>query len=468
MSKAFLIFPHQLFEKNPVLEKEAPIFLIEHPRFFSDFSFHKQKLVLHRASMKAYKAALKRKNYSVRYISYKNNKSLWNLLKKDNIESLHCIDPTDHKLSKIIEATCKKNKIKIVWHESPMFLTPIDWIEKKYGKNKKFRMHSFYVAQRKRLKILVKNGKPIGGTWSFDQENRHPLPENMKIPTLSKSPRDTYTIEAKKYVQKNWQKNPGSLEYFIYPVTHTSAKNWLDRFLKKRLKDFGTYQDAITQDEPFLFHSLLSPLLNIGLLTPEYVIEKTLSYTKKHTIPLNSLEGFIRQIIGWREYVRMVYYLIGKKESKSNFFGLRKKIPKSFWSGTTKIAPIDKTIQKIIKYAYAHHIERLMVLGNFMLLSHFAPKEVYAWFMELSIDSYDWVMVPNVFGMSQYADGGMITTKPYISSSAYILKMSDYQKGAWCEIWDNIFWQFIKKHLNLLKKIPRMGLILNAYKKRKK
>lgn len=230
------------------------------------------------------------------------------------------------------------------------------------------------------------------------------------------------------------------------PVSHKESKKWLDLFLNKKIIYFGDYQDAIVKDESFLFHSLLSPMINTGLLTPEYVISRTLEFIDSNNIPLNSVEGFIRQIIGWREFIRGIYLLDGVKQRNSNFWNNKRKMPKSFYNGTTGIEPIDNTIKKLLATGYNHHIERLMILGNFMLLCEIHPTEVYNWFMEMYIDAYDWVMVPNVYGMSQFADGGLMSTKPYISSSNYVKKMSDYKNGDWTTIWDALFWNFVNKH----------------------
>jgi deoxyribodipyrimidine photolyase-related protein len=210
---------------------------------------------------------------------------------------------------------------------------------------------------------------------------------------------------------------------------------------------------------------MLSPLLNVGLLTPSQVIEQVIKAKK---IPLNSLEGFIRQVIGWREFIRAVYHLRGVDQRTRNFWKHKRQLPHSFYTGTTGILPIDQTIKKILDHAYCHHIERLMILGNFMLLCEFDPDSIYRWFMEMFIDAYDWVMVPNVYGMSQFADGGMMTTKPYISSSNYIKKMSDYPSGKWCEIWDALFWRFLDKHKLFFKKQPRLNMVASQLKNKSK
>jgi deoxyribodipyrimidine photolyase-related protein len=206
--------------------------------------------------------------------------------------------------------------------------------------------------------------------------------------------------------------------------------------------------------------------LNIGLITPKQILNSTLEYSKEFNVPLNSLEGFVRQIIGWREFIRAVYHLKGSKQRTTNFWNFSKKIPNTFYNGSTGIIPVDNIIKNINKNGYAHHIERLMVLGNIMCLMRFDPNEVYKWFMEMFIDSYDWVMVPNVYGMSQFADGGIMSTKPYISGSNYILKMSNYKKEAWCELWDALYWRFIDDHRDFFNKNYRMKMMVTLYDKK--
>ena len=243
------------------------------------------------------------------------------------------------------------------------------------------------------------------------------------------------------------------------------TENWLDEFLQQRFEKFGIYEDAIVFKENVLHHSVLSPMLNIGLINPQQIIDKAIVYSKKNNIPLNSLEGFIRQIMGWREFIRIVYEREGTKQRTTNYWKFTRKIPASFWNGTTGIAPIDITIKKVLETGYCHHIERLMVLGNFMLLCEFDPEEVYKWFMEMFIDAYDWVMVPNVYGMTQFADGGLMTTKPYISGSNYLMKMSDYEKGEWQPIWDGLFWRFMHEHRNFFLSNPRIGMLVHTFDK---
>jgi deoxyribodipyrimidine photolyase-related protein len=272
--------------------------------------------------------------------------------------------------------------------------------------------------------------------------------------------------EAISYTEKNFASNYGKLnKHFVYPTTFEESKKWLRAFLQTRFAEFGVYEDAIVSAHHVLHHSVLTPMLNVGLITPQYIIDETLEWAALNEIPINSVEGFIRQIIGWREFIRAVYELKGTEERTKNYWGFKRKMPQAFWEGTTGIAPIDTTIKKILATGYCHHIERLMVIGNFMLLCEFDPDDVYRWFMELFIDSYDWVMVPNVYGMSQFADGGLMSTKPYISGSNYLMKMSDFTKGPWQDTWDGLFWRFMHTHRDFFLQNPRLGMLVKTFDK---
>jgi deoxyribodipyrimidine photolyase-related protein len=205
--------------------------------------------------------------------------------------------------------------------------------------------------------------------------------------------------------------------------------------------------------------------LNNGLLLPKDVLEAVLQEYQQRDLPLNDIEGFVRQLLGWREFIRGLYLSVGRKQRTQNYWGYTRKIPQSFYDGSTGIVPVDVVIKKVLKNGYCHHIERLMVLSNFMLLCDFDPDEVYRWFMELFLDAYDWVMVPNVYGMGQFADGGMMSTKPYISGSNYLIKMGDFEKGEWTEVWDALYWRFIDRHRDFFLKNPRMGVMVKSFDK---
>ncbi len=463
MKPATIIFPHQLFKHHPALSKGREIFLVEEQLFFSgapsSLQFHKKKLMLHRASMQAYQRRLQSQGYHVHYVDFR--KDLFQALRQKKIVEIWYSDPTDKTLESRFERDAKKWNMKVHRLPTPSFLTPEDWLFDFFKGTKHFSMTQFYMAQRRRLKVLVEGDQPIGGKWSFDPENRKKIPKTLNVPKQPPIKLNPITEEAREYVETYFPKNPGSGDEFFYPVTHEASERWLKTFLKEKLKFFGDYQDGIVRDQPFLFHSVLTPMLNIGLLTPDQVVKETLVHAEENSIPLNSLEGFIRQIIGWREFMRAVYLLKGEEERTINFFQHRRKLPKSFYTGSTGLDPVDTVIHRLIQYAYAHHIERLMILGNIMLLCEIDPDEVYRWFMELFIDAYDWVMVPNVYGMSQHADGGLMMTKPYISSSNYIRKMGDFPEGEWCKIWDGLYWRFIYHHRDFFKKNPRMKVMIN-------
>lgn len=472
MSVINLVFPHQLFADSPLLEQDHPFYLVEAFLFFKQYPFHQQKLAFHRASMKCYERYLQDKKREVHYVEAMEKRAdvrqLIKQLGQQGITEIHCIDPTDDWLNKRIRRYSAAQDIKVTFYDSPLFLNTTAELESFFKPTKKkFFQTSFYTAQRKQRKILVDDeDKPIGGKWSFDAENRKKYPKKKTPPPMAGIAPNDYHQEAKAYVQKNFASNPGKLDHYpIYPTDFEETQKWLELFLEQRFHDFGTYEDAIVAEHSFLNHSVLTPMLNVGLLLPQQILDRALSFAENNNIPINSTEGFIRQIIGWREFIRGVYLCKGVEERTKNFWGFKRKIPKSWYDGTTGIYPIDVTIKKILQTGYCHHIERLMVLGNFMVLCEFDPDEVYRWFMELFIDAYDWVMVPNVYGMSQFADGGLMSTKPYISGSNYLKKMSNYPKGDWQETWDALFWRFMHVHRDFFLKNPRLGMLVRSFDK---
>ncbi|MFK7766462.1 MAG: cryptochrome/photolyase family protein [Mariniblastus sp.] len=475
-----LIFPNQLFANHPGLKlRPSRVILIEDSLFFGDehypMKFHKQKLWLHRATMKRYEAFLKEKDFRTMYFDFEPESpnalesQLAEIIRglKSSPRKLITINPTDFLLEKRLKRFCNRLETEIDFLPNPGFLNqPHENQEYRTGKKRWF-MADFYKRQRKELDILMDGEKPVGGKWSFDDDNRKKVPKKLldSVPTNLQLKRDSFDESAVKHVAKHFPENLGSLEETFYPTSHSDAKKWLKHFLQKRFELFGVYEDAIVEGESWLWHSMLTPALNIGLITPQEVIKEAIKFADKNDIPLNSLEGFIRQVIGWREFMRATYEDLGVTMRTTNHWGHHRKIPASFYDGTTGIAPLDDTISRVLKTGYCHHIERLMVLGGFMFLCEFDPKEIYKWFMELFIDSYDWVMVPNVYAMSQHADGGLITTKPYFSGSSYIRKMSHHKKGEWCEVWDGLYWRWIWNHHEELGKNPRWAMMCSMAKK---
>ena len=466
MKNILLLFPNQLFDIKYINRiNPDKIIIWESNLHFTHFNFHKSKLLLHRASMKYYESYLLENSFEVEYLEFKPFPKLYDVLINYKNYKIHCFYPADYLLERRLNRYKNELNIIIDFHENPNFITDFDTLNHLLGK-KRYFMANFYMEQRKRLNILVdKDGKPEGGKWSFDTENRKKLPNNINIYKSAIRYDNEYISEAKNYINENFSDNYGEFDEFNYPVTHQEARKQLKEFINYKLFYFGDYEDAISTKYDKIYHSLLTPALNIGLLNPDEIIRDVLEHHESNPIPMNSLEGFIRQIIGWREFILGIYIREGVKERTSNYWNFEKKIPDSFYNATTGIGPVDFVIKKLLKTGYSHHIERLMILGNFMLLCEIHPDEVYKWFMEMYIDSYDWVMVANVYGMSQYADGGLITTKPYISSSNYILKMSDFQKGEWCEIWDGLYWRFIYKYYDKMKGNRRMSMMLRLLDK---
>lgn len=454
-----LLFPHQLFASNEALARDKHVFLVEDPLYFSQYAFHKQKLILHRASMRMHAAFLQRPRTQVHYLEVDQAPTMAAVVERARQlqpERIHIIDPVDDWLERRIVREVNKAGLRLIKHDTPMFLTSPSELEEFFTYRRMF-MASFYAQQRKRLDVLMQNGEPVGGKWSFDALNRKKLPRGVEPPPLWRPRTNEFVREATAYVERKFADNPGSSAAFKYPVTYRDAHRWLQEFVDVRLQRFGDYQDAISTQDSALFHSVLTPMLNIGLLTPREVLDAALG---ARSIPLNSLEGFVRQITGWREFVRAAYIHNGRRQRTRNFWNHQRPLPYAFWEAKTGIEPIDAVIGRVLEHAYAHHIERLMVLGNFMQLCGFRPDDVYRWFMELFIDAYDWVMVPNVYGMALYADGGLISTKPYVAGSNYLRKMSDFEPGAWCEIWDGLFWSFIDEHRRFFQANQRIGPIV--------
>lgn len=462
MRQAALIFPHQLFDEHPALRDVDTVVLIEEPLLFTQYRFHRKKLMLHRASMSRYAERLRQQGWPVRLIEARElpdtaATAAW--LRRHRIRRVRYVDPCDDWLSTRLGDALKNSGITAEVLEDPHFLTPRSVIDAFVQGRRRLFFTEFYIAQRRRLNILLSPaGEPLGGKWSFDPENRKRLPKNIRIPEPARAAESDAVRKSRLSVREDFPEALGGDEDFDYPIDHVGAAAWLNDFLKHRLSRFGDYEDAISREHEVLFHSRLTPMLNIGLLSPRQVVNAAMTYLGR--VPINSLEGFIRQVIGWREYMRLVYLTRGCRQRSRNFWRLSRPMPTAFYDGTTGIEPVDHVIRRVLRTGFCHHIERLMILGNFMLLCDIHPDAVYRWFMELFIDAYDWVMVPNVYGMSQFADGGEITTKPYVSGSSYVLKMSDFPRGEWCEIWDALYWRFIDKHADYLAQNARMSMMV--------
>lgn len=455
--EATIVYPHQLFEHSPAISKNRFVYIVEESLILTHNPIHRQKLALHKLSMDAYECELTDRDIKVERISikkYPTTESVFAHFKQAGVTKMHIVDTTDDYL----EDAIKKSNIERVWYESPLFILSKDKACHRFIESKRY-MASFYKQLRIDCGILLEQDKkPTGGKWSFDEDNRKKLPKDIELPEDITFFGNTDTKQAESWVDSIGAETYGSLNHWL-PYTRAGAETYLRTFLTDRFVSFGTYEDAISTRGARLFHSTLSPLINIGLLTPKQVIDEAVAFGTEHDIPLNSLEGFIRQVVGWREFMRASYEVDGKSMRTKNFWNNTNKLPDSFWDASTGIEPIDHVIKTALEHGYTHHIERLMVMGNFILLTEIDPTEVYRWFMAMYIDAYDWVMVPNVYGMSQFADGGSFATKPYISGANYIKKMSDFESGDWEQIWTALYWNFIHKHRSVFENNHRLSMM---------
>ena len=468
-----IILGNQLF---PIEEIEKvgskKIFMKEDFGLCTDHLHHKLKILFFFTAMREYRDYLQRHGFDLIYYQMEGEyfdtpylDTLNQAVIKNDVQVINYFEIEDNTFKDHFNKYILNTKKLFVEHKSPMFLNEKNKFDI-YANNKTIRMSSFYSLSRKKFKILLdKSNKPLGGKWSFDSENRNKLPKNIAIPPLKKFNKSKYHDVLSTQIKKQFNDHPGKIDNFWLPYCRKDALLLLDDFLKFRLSNFGTYEDAIKSNNNFLFHSFLSPILNVGLITPSEIISKTLTHSKKFSIPLNSVEGFIRQIIGWREFIRGIYYLKGREQQTSNFFNHNRKLSDHWYNATTGIEPLDDSIINCLNYGYTHHIPRLMIIANIMTLSRIHPKEIYKWFMEMFVDSSEWVMGPNVFGMGTFADGGFFATKPYSCSSNYILKMSDYKKGDWCGIVDGLYWKFIYDNKSFFETNPRLSIIPRSFDK---
>jgi deoxyribodipyrimidine photolyase-related protein len=480
--KALLILGDQLFSPaalsflKPGIEG-ATVFMREDSGLATHYRYHKHKLILFFTAMRDYADELSSEGYSVHYERLEEgggNKShsfltsLEHFLQAKQITQLEYFEIQDEFFESQIHSLIGKLNIVANGSDSPMFLTSRPMFKAYLDSGQKPFMKNFYQAQRQRLKILVnKVGEPDGDRWSFDEDNRLKLPKDLHPPSPPTPQSSPHLIEVSTMIDREFSDHPGRSDDFWLPTDRRGARLWLDDFLTKRLTNFGPYEDALPTHSPFVFHSILTPFLNTGLLTPSEVIKAALARAKDHPVPLNSLEGFIRQVIGWREFIRGIYQNFRSQQETLNFWGHSRQLSEHWYQGNTGIEPLDVTIKKCLRYGYAHHIERLMVVGSLMLLLEIDPRAAHRWFMEMFIDSADWVMGPNVYGMALFSDGGIFATKPYICGSNYYKKMGAFKSQDWQEGVDGLYWSFIAKHRQFFASNPRLSIILGSLDKMK-
>ena len=473
-SNLLIILGNQLFPIKYIKKTSCTdVFMCEDYELCSDYKHHKLKILMFFISMREYKKELIKNGYKVHYRSIEDKdfkdkieKKISKVINNNSIKEVHQFELVDNFLKNRFKKLHNQNNVHWKIHRNPMFILSQHEFKAYASKRNTFLQGHFYKYMRKKLDLLIDdNDMPIGGKWSYDEDNRKKITKNINIPIKPRLKKNENLLNIKNDILKYFSDHPGKMNNLWMPTNRKEALIWIDNFFKTKFKNFGSFEDAIIDNNNFLFHSNISPLMNMGLITPDEVIERALTIYKKENIPLNSFEGFIRQIIGWREFIKGIYDIKGQEQLKSNFWNHNRKLTKDWYDGTTGIQPLDDTIKDCLNYGYTHHIPRLMILSNIMTLSRVNPKEINKWFMEMFIDSSEWVMVPNVFGMGTFSDGGIFSTKPYLCGSNYILKMSNYKKGEWCEVLDGLYWKFINDNINYFQSNPRLSIMKNALTK---
>ncbi len=484
-NSVFVILGNQLFPFAELKQFRAcRFFMAEDLGLCTHVRHHKQKIALFLAAMRSYRDELVNQGCDVHYEAFSNHNpksvdttyeaKLGKFVKGKSVRRLIFWEIEDRFFERRMQAFAREQHLELHILRSPMFLTTREDFATWLNGNRP-HMANFYKWQRKRLKLMIdKQGNPVGGRWSFDHDNRRPLPKSQALQSPPASKPTQHVLNVIGLVHKHFPNHPGELsaDTWWLPTTRQQSLAWLRQFLSERFGCFGPFEDAISTRGPVLFHSVLTPALNLGLLTPREVLERAITYGERNDIPINSLEGFVRQVCGWREFVRGIYQQFGDVQEHSNFFKHERKLTAAWYAGTTGLLPLDDVIEKAKRYGWAHHIERLMIAGNLMTLCEIEPRDAYRWFMEMFVDSSDWVMVPNVYGMGIFSDGGVFATKPYICGSNYILKMSDYSKRSaslfegskhnWCDVMDGLYWRFIDRNRDFLGGQARMATAVST------
>ena len=436
---------------------------------------HKQKLVLVLSAMRHFAMDLEKKGIQVDYVRIDDEGNSGSFtgevkraLERHQCDRLVVTEPGEWRIRETMRHWERVLDVPLDVRDDSRFLCSLEDFEQWAEGRKSLRMEYFYRTMRRKTGWLMEGDQPVGGKWNYDRQNRKALPANTTLPTRLRFEPDEITREVMRLVGLRHASHFGDLEPFGWATCREDARRALAHFITDCLPDFGTYQDAMTSGEDFVYHALISPYLNIGLLLPREVCEAALLAFEEGSVPLAAVEGFIRQILGWREYVRGIYWLQMPDYARSNFLQAVRPLPDFFWTAATKLNCLRETIESTRRNAYAHHIQRLMILGNFALLAGLAPAEVEEWYLLVYADAFEWVELPNTHGMALFADGGLLASKPYAASGAYINRMSNYcsdchydpkiKTGEGACPFNYLYWYFLASNENRLRSNPRMSL----------
>ena len=437
---------------------------------------HPQKIALIFSAMRHFAKALRGRGWRVFYVELEDAENTGSLAgelsrhaRRLGASEVHITECGEWRVQQALNAS----GLPLVWHDDPRFFCSRAEFARWAGDKKQLRMEFFYREMRRKTRLLLHpDGTPEGGKWNFDAANRKALPARSRISRPPRARIDAITREVLALVRRRFAHHYGGLDDFDYPVTHAGAQTLWKHFLETALPSFGDYQDAMAVGEPFLFHSRISAALNIGLLDVRRVVADVEAAYRAGRVPLNAAEGFIRQLIGWREYVRGIYWLQMPDYARRNTFGNRRALPEFYWTADTDMRCMREAIGQTLRHAYAHHIQRLMITGNFALLAGIAPGAICDWYLAVYLDAFDWVELPNTLGMVMHADGGYLGSKPYCASGRYIQRMSDYCGGCAYRVTDAtgesgcpfnaLYWHFLMRHRHLLQHNPRLAMVYRS------
>jgi len=479
---------HTVSSLNKIDIKRDLVLMVEVATETTYVPHHKQKIVLVLSAMRHFAQELSERGIRVDYVTLdaiENTGSfsgeVERAIKKHQPERVIATEPSEYRVRQFMDDWQDAFGLPIhILEDTRFFSTPDEFAKWAEGK-KQLRMEFFYREMRRKTGLLMQGNEPIGEQWNFDHDNRKALPKGLNVPTRRRFERDAITSDVIKMVGERFERHPGEIASFGWPVTRIDALAALDHFIDECLPSFGDVQDAMKQGEGFLFHALISPMLNIGLLLPDEVCRKAEAAYHSGHAPLNAVEGFIRQILGWREYVRGLYWLKMPDYAEGNALHANRPLPAFYWTGETSMNCLKQCVGDTMRNAYAHHIQRLMVLGNFALLAGINPREVEEWFLAVYADAFEWVELPNVHGMALFADGGVMASKPYAASGSYIDRMSDYcadcafspkeKLGAKACPFNYLYWDFLARNRPVLSNnqrlaMPYRSLALMSFEKR--
>lgn len=443
---------------------------------------HKKKIAFIFSAMRHFAEELREKGHNVHYTHYEDAENggsftgeLFRALKAQTIDQIVVTEPSEYAVMKEVDSWKNKFDVEVKICPDDRFLCTPERFAKWAEGRKQLRMEYFYREMRREHTVLMDGDEPVGGQWNYDSENRKPPKDGLNIPKTYTGKTDEITDKVLKLVGQEFPDHFGDLEPFYFAVTVDQARYALKKFVEERLINFGDYQDAMLQGEPWMYHSRISFYLNCGLLTPRECIEAAETAYREEQAPLNAAEGFIRQILGWREYVRGLYWLKMPEYAEMNYLQAKHPLPNFFWTSKTEMNCLQQCIKETKENAYAHHIQRLMVIGNFALLAGLNPDEVNEWYWIVYADAYQWVELPNVSGMILFSDSGLLASKPYAASGAYINKMSNYCKSCRFKVskkegpeacpFNYLYWSFLIRHKDTLQNNPRMAMIYRTLAK---